>query len=82
MEGINGTLKTLRRYYKRRSSHQQNSFSNKKSEHKDPLKTPLNLKKIEKEKNTVRYPKTTTRRYTWIQRDSNLTSLGSLRKTI
>ena len=38
MEGINGTLKTLGRYYKKGSNYQQNSFSNKESEQKDPLK--------------------------------------------
>ena len=38
MEGINGTLKTVGRYYKRGSNYQQNSFSNKELEQKDPLK--------------------------------------------
>ena len=38
MEGINGTLKTLGMYYKKGSNYQQNSFSNKESEQKDPLK--------------------------------------------
>ena len=38
MEEINDIPKTLGTYYKRGSSHQQNSFSNKESELKDPLK--------------------------------------------
>ena len=38
MEGINDTPKNLGTDYKRGSSHQQNSFSNKELELKDPLK--------------------------------------------
>ena len=38
IKGINGTPKTLGRYYKGGSSHQQKPFSNKELEHKDPLK--------------------------------------------
>ena len=36
--GINGTPKTLGRYYKEGLSHQQKPFSNKELEHKNPLK--------------------------------------------
>ena len=45
-------------------------------------KTSLKLKKGENGENIVKNPKIGTRGYTWIQRDSNLTSLRSLQRVI
>ena len=48
MEGINGTSKTLGRYFIRRSSHQQNSFSKKELKHKNPLENSFKSQKNRK----------------------------------
>ena len=66
MEGINDTLKTLGRYYKKGSSHQQNSFSSKESEQKNCLKNFFKSQKNRKKekKNTVRDLEIRIRRYT------------------
>ena len=82
MEGISNTLKILGMYYKKGWRHQQKLFSNKESEQKYPLKISLEFKKWEKRENTVKDPKTITKGYTWIQRDSNLISLRSLQRAI
>ena len=78
MEGINGIPKTIGRYYKRRWNYQQKPFSNKESKHKDHLKNSFNSQKNRKREKTMRDLELGTRGYTWIQGDSNLTSLGSL----
>ena len=41
------------RYYKKRSSHQQNSFNNKESEHKDHLKNSFKSQKNRKKGKTL-----------------------------
>ena len=53
MEEINGTLKTLGRYYKKGSSHQQNSFSNKEFEQKNHLKNFFKSQKNGKKGKTM-----------------------------
>ena len=53
MEEINGTLKTLGRYYKKGSSHQQNSFSNKEFKQKNHLKNFFKSQKNGKKGKTL-----------------------------
>ena len=64
MEGINDTLKTLERYHKRGSSHQQKSIRAKRA-FKRLIQTSKNRKKRkEKRGNTVRDPEISARGYT------------------
>ena len=44
-------------------------------EGKDPLENSFKIQKKRRKENIVWDPETTTREYTWIQRDSNFTSL-------
>ena len=81
MEGIGGTPKTLRRYYKMGEAISKNHSAIRNESKKIIWKTSLNFKEGEKRENTVRDSETCTRGYTWIQTSQVLEAYKELPKS-
>ena len=80
MEGINGTPKIQGWYYKMGKQQTMRGIQPQSIEVKILKKTLLEIQKERKKReNSVRDPQTATRKHTWIQGDSNFTSLKSLK---
>jgi len=80
MEGINGTPKTLGWHYKRGKQPTMRGIQPQSIEVEILKKTLLGIQKERKKgENSVEDPQTVIRKHTWIQGDSNFTSLRGLK---